>query len=361
MAVTRERAGCGMSWLDEEIAEQPEALARLLDAEAHGMAALGHTLRRQQITSVVLAARGSSDNAARYAQYLLGLHHGLPVALAAPSLGTVYGRHPRFAGALVVGVSQSGASPDVVGVIAAAAAQGRPTVAVTNDPDSPLAAAAAVVLPLHVGVERSIAATKTYTCSLAALALLSAALEEGSSERSARLDALRALPAAAAAVLDGAEGPARNAVTQDGWGERCIVLGRGLNYSTAFEIALKLRELTGVAADPFSPPDLLHGPIAALAPGTPVVVVAPAEPSAESVATLLPQLTERGARTLVISGREDLLARAAVPLPLGAEPAPWLTPITAVLPGQLLAARLAEARGADPDRPRGLEKVTRTH
>lgn len=349
-----------MSVLDDEIAEQPEALARFLDEQAGGVAALGRALRRQRITSVVVAARGSSDNAARYAQYLLGLHHGLPVALAAPSLGTVYGRHPRFEGALVVGVSQSGASPDVVGVVAAAAAQGRPTVAVTNDPRSALAAAAEVVVLLHAGVERSVAATKTYTCSLAALALLSAALEDGEGACSARVDGLRALPAVVAAVLDGAAQPVRHAATAVEWGERCVVLGRGLNFATACETALKVRELTGVAAEAFSPPDLLHGPVAALAPGTPVVVVAPTEPSAAHVASLLPRLTERGAVTLVISRQQDLLARATVALPLAAEPQPWLSPVAAVLPGQLLAACLAEARGTDPDRPAGLQKVTRT-
>ncbi|HUH08248.1 MAG TPA: SIS domain-containing protein [Egibacteraceae bacterium] len=347
-----------MSQLDAEIREQPEALQRLLDAELGNVDRLGKLMRRDEITSVVMVARGSSDNAARYAQYLFGAHHGLSVALAAPSLITLYERAPRMDGALVIGVSQSGRSPDVVGVVQAARDQGRPTLAVTNEPDSPLAHAAADVLGLHAGEERSVAATKTYTCSLAALALVSAALEEPNARRE-RLDALRAAPeAVGAAVASSAERAGQ--FDRYRYMGNCAVVGRGFNYSTAFEIALKMKELCGVIAEPYSPPDLIHGPIAAISEGFPVILVAPDEPSIASIRELLAPLEKHRAELVVISGAQDLLTRARVAFPLTVQPEPWLTPLVAVVPGQIMSARLVAEQGADPDRPRGLTKVTET-
>lgn len=346
-----------MSLLDRELREQPEAVQRLLDAtDVDGLA---DALHREDLRYVLIAARGSSDNAARYAQYLFGVHHGLPVALATPSLISLYERAPRLDGALVLGVSQSGQSPDVVSVLQAAADQGRPVVAVTNDEASPLAQAATAVLPLHAGAERSVAATKTYTNSLAALALLSAALEEGTT-RQERVAALAAVPAAMAATIDAAV-EAGKAVTRYRYMQHCVVVGRGLNYSTAYEIALKLKELTGVIAEPYSPPDLLHGPIAAVDEGFPVVLVAPEEPSLASIRDLLEPLRERRAELIAISAAPELVEAAHTTFPLPEQPAGWLTPLVAVIPGQVMAARLAVERGADLDQPAGLTKVTETY
>ncbi len=344
------------SHLARETAEQPEAIARLLDT-ADALAPELAGLRRDDVTHLVIAARGSSDNAARYAQYLFGVEHRLPVALATPSLQTLYGVSPRFDGALVVGISQSGRSPDVVGVLTAASDQGRPTVAITNEADSPLADAAGVVVPLLTGPERSVAATKTYTSSLVALALLATAWHRDPAERERRRAELGALPDIAAAVLAGSDeldpGPL---VSHD----RLLVTGRGLNYSTAFEVALKVRELTGALAEAFSPPDLAHGPIAAIERGAAALLIAPDEPSLISQRAVLDDLEARGSRTAAISADQDLLGRVEVPLALAQEPAPWLTPVTAVLPGQVLAARWAAALGRDLDRPAGLAKVTET-
>jgi glutamine---fructose-6-phosphate transaminase (isomerizing) len=345
------------STLERELREQPEALQRLLDAEAGAPARMARLAGR--VHSVLIAARGSSDNAARYAQYLLGVHHGLPVALAAPSILTVYGREPRLRDTLVLGVSQSGRSPDVVAVLDAARRQGQPTLALTNDPASPLAAVADEILPLHTGPERAVAATKTYVASLAALALVSAALEP-EAERRRRLDALRAVPGAVAASIDGAFARGDRLARYRAM-DRCMVVGRGFNYATAFEIALKLKELTGIIAEPYSPADLVHGPVAAVGAGFPVLLLAPDEPSLAGIRDVVPPLAARGADLLIVSGDPALLAQARTPLPLDHQPAPWLTPLVAVVPGQVLALRLCLERGADPDNPPGLTKVTETY
>lgn len=346
-----------MTLFDRELREQPEALQRLLDVT--DVARVAEAVRHDDVRYVLIAARGSSDNAARYAQYLFGVHHGLPVALATPSLITLYERPLRFDGALVVGVSQSGRSPDVVAVLEAAAAQGRPTVAVTNDDASPLALAASSVLALHAGEERAVAATKTYLSSLAALAILSAALENPR-DRQLRLDALAAVPSAVAATLE-ASLTAADAVVRYRYVEHCAVAGRGLNYSTAFEIALKLKELTGVIAEPYSPPDLLHGPIAAVDEGFPVILIGPSEPSLASIRELVGPLQARRAELIAITAAPELVEAAHTVFRLPEQPAPWLTPLVAVVPGQVMAARLAVERGADLDRPPGLTKVTETY
>lgn len=351
----------GPSHLATEIAAQPDVLQRTLDANVPQLDGLAAAFA--DVTHVVIAARGSSDNAARYAQYLLGIHHGLPVGLATPSLQTLYGATPRFDGALVAAVSQSGRSPDVVGVLAAARDQGRPAVAITNDAESPLAEAATHVVPLAAGPERAVAATGTYTASLVALALLDVALRPAA-DRRPWLDELAALPATVAAVLDGARRDAPDELVAL---HHLLVCGRGLGYGTAYEVALKVRELTGAVAEAFSPPDLLHGPIGAVGTyaasvddGAGALLVAPAEPSADDVRALLDPLRRRGAVTAAISGDADLLAAVDVALPLAAEPPAWLTPVTSVLPGQILAGAIAAARGRDIDAPEGLTKVTET-
>lgn len=353
--------------LDREIGEQPEVLARLLDRAWPRLDELRAELRPEDAHGVVIVARGSSDNAARYAQYLLGVRRLLPVALATPSLHTVYGAAPRFDGRIVVAVSQSGTSPDVVEVLRAARDQGRPALAVTNDPESPLAAVATAVLDLGAGPERSVAATKTYTASLLAMALLAVALGTRAERNRAERE-LRAVPDAVAATLTETTGPAAAAAALV-HRHRAVTVGRGLNLGTAHEAALKITELAGALVAPFSPADLLHGPIAAVGPTVPVLLLAPGEPSRDSVLDIVPALRDRGAPVLVVAdptpGRgRDALAAADVALPLGVGPdgpvEPWLSPLVAVVPAQLLAARLAELRGVDVDRPGGLSKLTST-
>ena len=341
--------------LRDEILEQPAVAERLLRAGRPAIVRIADAVARHPIDHVVIAARGTSDHAAIYAQYVLGVAHRLPVALAAPSILSLYGVEPRFERALVIGISQSGASPDVVGVIAAARRQGAPTIAITNEPASPLAAAAEHLIDLAAGPERAVAATKTYTAELFAIALFSAALsgDAGSGDLDAVPDALREAlatePAAAAAAADLA------AMTS------CAVIGRGYDYATAREWALKLKELAYVVADPYSAADFRHGPVALVAPGFPVLAIAPSGPASADLVALLERLgREHDADLLVLSDRADVraLGRRAIPLP--ADLADHLRPIASIVPAQLFAFHLTRARGLDPETPRNLAKVTRT-
>ncbi len=339
------------------MAEQPAAIAQLLERHLPTLDGLRSRLWRDDVRSVVVVARGSSDNAARYAQYLFGIQHRLPVGLAAPSITSIYDVELRFDGALVIGISQSGQSPDVVGVLAAAKAQGRPALAITNDASSPLAMAATDVLDLGVGPERAVAATKTYTSSLTALALMSAARATGS-DRARLVAELERLPQLADEAL---QLPTTEAAELVAAHPHLLVAGRGLNYSTAFEAALKIRELSGTVAEAYSPPDLLHGPIAAVAASAAALLVAPDEPSVISHHELVHRLRERGTPVLAVSGDRKLSNAADLTIELGAQPAGWLTPVTSIMPLQQLAATVAGLRGRDPDAPAGLTKVTRTH
>jgi glucosamine--fructose-6-phosphate aminotransferase (isomerizing) len=343
------------SFFESEIREQGAVVGRLVRDRRDRAEEIARAVRARQPRFVLIAARGTSDNAARYAKYLFGAHHQLAVALAAPSLHTVYGAPPDLRDALVLGISQSGESPDVVSVIADGGRQGALTVALTNEPESPLARAAGMCLPLGAGEERAVAASKTFAAQIAGLAMLGAALA-GEEERWREL-------AAAEVAIDSAmasDGDARAAAARLGAADRIAVLGRGFQLATAFEAALKLLETCYLGAHAFSTADFLHGPMAVVEPGFPVLFIAPSGRAAEDALEVADRLIERGALLAVISDREDLLARAALPLALGARTPEWLSPLTTVVPAQLLALRLALARGADPDRPRGLSKVTRT-
>jgi len=341
------------SHLERELREQPEALRRLLDEQAAHASEIASLFGRSDVQYVLIASRGSSSNAARYAQYLLGRAHRVPVAFATPSLYTLYEQPPRLDGALVVGISQSGESPDVVEVLAEAKRQGRPTVALTNVESSPLGLVADAVLPLEAGDELAVAATKTYVNSLGAVALLFAA----ATRNAEALDELRRMPEKLARQLERSW-----EITVDGIDgiDGGTVVARGVNYGTSFEIALKIRELSGLLFESYSAADLMHGPVAAIGQGWPVIAVAPSGPAFEVMAEAAVELGRRGARLLVVSDDEALLARAAMPLPLLPGVPEWLSPLVAVVPGQLVALRLAQQRGSDLDKPLGLSKVTLT-
>jgi glutamine---fructose-6-phosphate transaminase (isomerizing) len=342
------------SILEKEINEQPDVIRRLLEHETENVRSLVEGLR-ERFQYVTIAARGSSDNAARYAQYLFGAHNQVQVALATPSLFSMYRRPPQLDGSLVVGVSQSGQSPDIVEVLAEGRRQGRPTLAITNDPASPLAAAAEHVIGLHAGVEQAVAATKTYTSSLAALALISCMLAEDEQ----RLAELERIPAVLAQTIQGLSASMAR-VERYRYMNFSIVIGRGFNYSTAFEIALKIKELTRVVTEPYSSADFRHGPVALIGPGFPVMVVAPAGAVSDDLEKLVSELIALKAELLVISEQQRLLEKGMLALPLPAGLPEWLTPLAAVIPGQLFALSLAQARGMDPDKPVGLQKVTET-
>lgn len=347
--------------LRAEIFEQPEVLRRLLGAQADAVAEIAEQVTREGVDYVYLAARGTSDNAGRYAQYVWGSVNRLPVALAAPSLFSVYHSPPRLARALVVGVSQSGQSPDVVSVLEGASRQGASTLAITNDPASPLAAAARFVVDTATGLEEAVAATKTYTAELMAIAMLAAAMaSEASAGDGALAEQLERVPGWVEEAL-GLDEPVAAAAERRRILDRCVVLGRGYDYATAHEWSLKLKELAYVAAEPYSPSDFQHGPMALVGEGYPVFAVAARGPALEGTRELMASLArERGAELVAISNDERTLALAESPLALPADLAEWLSPLVAIVPAQLFCYHLARVKGCDTETPRGLTKVTRT-
>lgn len=341
------------SWLEREIASQPEVIAALLEREIPHVRDI--VKRLKPFSFAMLAARGSSDHAATYAKYCWGAVAGYPVALASPSLYTLYQAPPRLDNALAVGISQSGQSPDIVAVLAEAKRQGRPTLAITNDRTSPLGIIADEIIELGAGVERSIAATKTYTSELAVMASLAAIWSDD--ER--RIAELLALPALLQATLKATRSSAASISRYQGM-RACTVIGRGFNYATAFELALKLREVTYTLATAYSSADFRHGPVATVSKGSPVILIMPSGLAYPDLYDLALDLQRREADLLVVSDTPEALALATTPLPLAMPVPEWLSPITAILPGQIFALELALARGLDPDAPRGLRKVTRT-
>ena len=344
-----------MSLIDE-IHEQPAAMRRLLELGAPVFERIGELVRRHPPKFVVIAARGSSDHAALYAQYLLAVRNGLAAALATPSTITLYGARPRMVDALVLGISQSGQSADIVAVLDEARRQGALTIAITNDGSSPLAQAAAEVVELHAGPELATAATKTYTAQLLAAALLSLALTPASKQE--RRD-LAAVPDQMEAAL-GASAAASTIAAGHSQLTRAVVLGRGYDYATAREWALKLQELAHVLAQPYSAADFEHGPLALIEPDFSVLAVAPAGLLSDVQSALLRRLHEsHGARLLLISHEgEGLGPDEQLPMPAGV--AGWLSPLVSIIPGQLYAYHLTRVKGLDTEQPRSISKVTST-
>ena len=323
-----------------EIAEQPEAAARLLGSGPERARAIAERVRDAGTHGFTIAARGSSDHAALYAKYLFGVRNRSLVALAAPSLFTHYARPPRLDGQCVIGISQSGQSPDVVAVIEEARRQGVPTVAITNVEGSTLARAAELVLPLEAGEEVSVPASKTYTASLLAMALISQAIDPDAQFA----DAIARVPDAITHALQRERDV--EAIVPVLSGPRAVVLGRGYNFSTAEEVALKLSETSYVLARAWSVADFEHGPIAIAEAGLPVVIVDGGGDVASDLQAIEAKLKAKGLLVARLTD-ESGLPEALTPIPL------------AVL-GQLLAHDVAVARGFDPDRPRTIQKVTRT-
>ncbi len=342
--------------LKSEIFEQPDVLARLLERQTGAVGSVARAVRSRECHGVFLAARGSSDNAGLYAKYLWGARNRLPVALAAPSLFTVYASPPLIRDMLVVGISQSGQSPDIVGVISEGRAQGALTVAITNDPSSPIAHAAEFLIETCAGDELAVAATKTYTAQLMAVAMLSAAMNgapEGDRELTRVPDLVRATLDTDTAVQALASGYRSMS--------RCVVLGRGYNFATAYEWALKLKELASVAAEPYSSADFQHGPVAMLSRGFPVLAVAPRGAVFGDLVGLLRTLvSDHGAELVAISDEDAALSIARGPLRLPTGLPEWLSPMVSIVAAQLFCYHLTRAKGLDTENPRGLNKVTLT-
>lgn len=343
--------------LYSEIHEQGTILEGLLDRQMSHVEEIARQIHKSKPPFVFLAARGTSDNAGRYANYVWGSHNRLPVALAAPSLFSIYQQPPQFNGALVVGISQSGQSPDIVSVLSEARQQGSPTLAITNAPGSPLAQSADWVIDVQAGTEAAVAATKTYTAELMAIAMLSAAL---SGERSA-YEHLAQVPGWVNQVLERSERIITLAERYR-YMEHCVVLGRGYNYATAYEWALKLKELTYVIAEPYSSADFQHGPIAIVEQGFPIMAVAVSGPMYANTLAMLRQLRNGPqAELVVISDQLEALEIASSPLPLPVGIPEWLSPIPAIVPAQLFTHALTRARGFNTEAPRSIRKVTETH
>ncbi len=341
--------------LFQEIHEQPAVLLRLISQENQLIRQLASAIHARDITHVLIAARGTSDNAGRYAQYLLGVMNGMLVTLATPSIFSIYKRPPRLDKTLVLGISQSGKSPDIVAVVAEGKRQGTLTAAITNFPDSDLAQEADFVINLHAGIEQSIAATKTYTSELMTIALLSAALADDADMLATLLRAPAVVQATLALAPHIAQVAERYRYMRD-----CVVIGRGYNYATAFELALKLKELTYTLAEPYSSADFLHGPLALIEHGFPALVIAPSGIMLPELQEFIHTLQKRKAEVIVISDDPATLALARIPLHLPHPVPEWLSPLAAIIPGQLFAMYLAHVRDFDPDHPRGIRKVTET-
>ena len=343
--------------LHSEIFEQPECLASLLDTQKHAVLEIARVIQQRNVGYAFLAARGTSDNAGRYANYLWGAHNHLPLALATPSLFTYYQSPPRLQGALVIGVSQSGQSPDIVSVLEEGRRQGCLTLAITNISDSPLAHAADLVLNIEAGVEKAVAATKTYTAELMAIAMLSTALNDSEE----RWNQLATLSKWAEQAL-GLDKEIAQMAQRYRYMSHCVVLGRGFNYATAFEWALKLKELTYVIAEPYSSADFQHGPIAMVEGGFPILAVAPTGKVQGSMRDMLTRLRKnKDAELVVISDDKEVLALAQSRIQLPPQIPEWLTPLVSIIPAQLFACHLTQVKGYDTEKPRSITKVTETH
>src|SRR5712692_10662888 len=340
--------------LRSEIAEQPGVVRRLLDEGWPEARTLGRALAG--VEHITLVARGSSDNAATYGKYLLESVAGVVTALAAPSLVTRYQAPPSDAHGAVIGISQSGASPEVAGVVAEGRRAGAVTIAFTNQPRSKLGRAAEHVFALRAGPEREVAATKTYTATCVGLALLAATTAEARGRSALSLAGL----AEAVEEAVNAEKDAARLARAIGRAPTVIVLGRGYLYPAALETALKIKELARVWAEPYSSADFAHGPRTLLERGTPVLILSSRGKLQAEARLLAGAMRRRGASVYAITDDERLASRADDAIVLRARVAEPLAPIALVVVAQLLAAHVARRHGRDPERPAGLSKVTRT-
>jgi glucosamine--fructose-6-phosphate aminotransferase (isomerizing) len=302
-----------------------------------------------------MVGHGSSDNAASYGVYAFGLLPGWTALRDSISLTVYYGARLDLSGSTVLGLSQSGRTPDVVEYVARARAGGAYTAALTNDPDSELAATAEAVLPLSAGDEQAVAATKTYLNQVAALGLL-AAHAAGQGDR--YVDELRAVAKSLRKLIAELEGRITNVAIPFAFAGRMFVVGRGAEFATAREIALKLLETCRVAAEPLTATDLAHGPVAALDPLFPVWTVASDDETLPAVLEAASRAREAGATIIASGSAAEAVAGADYLLPVPKPPSPLLSPLLSVVPGQLFAWALARTKGLDPDEPRGLTKVT---
>lgn len=342
--------------LREEILEQHIVAARLLEQQRPVIEEIASAVKQRNVNFVFLAARGTSDNAGRYAKYLWGAANKIPVAMATPSLFSIYQKPPILKNSLVVGVSQSGKSPDIVSVLTEAKRQGQPTLAITNEPGSPLAENATWTIDISAGEEKAVAATKTYTASLMAVAMLSCAMNDDLEG----WKSLEQVPYWMEQVLLKEKFLAQMAERYR-YMESCVVLGRGFHYATAFEWALKMKEMCYLIADPYSSADFQHGPIALMEHGFPVMAVATKGEVLNDMVGLMEILRrEHHVELFTISDDNDALRVANTGLALPAGIPEWLSPLIAIIPAQLFTYYLTQIKGFNTEAPRSLNKVTET-
>ncbi|GAA2424009.1 SIS domain-containing protein [Actinomadura vinacea] len=347
----------GRTRMRTEIGEQPEALRRTIDGLLPRMPEIAALARETR--QVLFIARGSSDNAAVYGRYLVESHAGRLATLAAPSIATTYRRKLDLSGVLAVAISQSGKTEEIVETLDWAADCGARTVAITNGPGSPLAEAAEAALITDAGEELAVPATKTYTTQLAALSVLGLGLGLGAE---AEVDDLRRVPDEVGRLITLTEASAELPAIVEELAEvpGAVVSGRGIAFGTALELALKIKEACYLHAMGLSYADLLHGPIAVVDEETPALLVAAESgPTLHGTIALAHRVRAAGARAYGVGGGPGLAEACARALPGPALPE-WVAPLGLIVPGQLLVERLARRLGADPDVPRGLNKVTQT-
>ncbi|GGO85608.1 SIS domain-containing protein [Wenjunlia tyrosinilytica] len=336
-----------------EMAEQPDVLRRILDEGAPRIREIAGAIAERNPRFVLLTARGTSDNAALYAKYLIEVLLGKPAGLTSMSTTTAYGAEPDLTDCLVVTVSQSGGSPDLVASAKAARRAGAITLAVTNNADSPLAEVSEYHIDVLAGPEKALPATKTYTAELLSLYLFVEGLRGGDGA------AAKGLPDLARAILERKD-EVKELAQRYRFAQRLVITSRGYGYPTAREAALKLMETTYIPAGPFSGADLLHGPLAMVDNVSPVIAIVPDGKGGEALQPVLDRLRGRGADLVVIGQRDQVeAASAGFVLPSGVPEE--VQPILEILPLQQLAYEVTVARGQDPDAPRALAKVTETH
>ena len=337
-----------------EIREQPDALLRLVEHSPE-YARVAEEIRARNATTIRMVGHGSSDNAASYGVYAFGLLPGWTALRDSISLTVYYGAQLDFSTSTVLGLSQSGRTPDVVEYVRRARESGAFTVAITNDPESELASIAEAVLPLRAGDEHAVAATKTYLNQVAALGLL-AAHAAGAGDR--YVEAFRATAVQLRSLVAELESRITTVALPFAFAGRMFVVGRGAEFASAREIALKLLETCRVAAEPLTATDLAHGPVAALDPLFPVWAIASDDETLPAVLEAATRAAEAGATIIASGNAADAVTGADYLLPVPKTSLPLLSPLLSIAPGQLFAWALARTKGLDPDEPRGLTKVT---
>lgn len=336
----------------QEITEQPVALERTIREESSKYARLGEFLRTREIDLIVLAARGSSDNASLFGRYLLEMTAGIPVSLSAPSVFTLYDARLDLRRALVIGVSQSGEGTDINEVLTRAKASGAVTLGITNESGSTMSGIVDETLLIHAGREKSVAATKTYTGQMLHFYLLASILSDR------KIDFER-IPNFAAEALQ-TRPRVEEIVSRYAFMENCVVVGRGLNYGNSYELALKLMETCYVVAERFSSADFFHGPLAIVERRFPVILFAPRGVTHAGSVELLGRLRELHADSLAITNDPAIASQSSRSVLMPEDIDEFLSPIPFIIPAQLFAALLAREKGLDADAPRSLSKVTKT-